>query len=337
VAAAGFKFPAPKPISILPVLPGRGMKLSTVSLASMELEITEIPSLQPGEISLVEMHSLLNILNVLHGELVVIGLHLEDQTDLLRQGLAICDRVKASFTDPVQALQFAARLPEDEKTILTEIAAAAARHPAKADDADMRESTANIRSVLHILRVRGQETLARAHAPSEWVDYTIDGLRADFLEVFAAIEKNSKGRYRIIYNLARQQPTDYFVGFAIESTNGRSVAMPLLFKDVMRDLLANARKYTAPGGTINTGIYETATELRFVVQDTGRGIPPDEIQTVVHFGRRGSNAQQVRTMGGGYGLTKAFLVTKRFGGRFWIKSELGVGTRITLAVPRPAA
>jgi signal transduction histidine kinase len=113
--------------------------------------------------------------------------------------------------------------------------------------------------------------------------------------------------------------------------------MPLFFKDVMRDLIANARKYTAPGGTINVGVYETDAELRFVVQDTGRGIPPDELQTVVHYGRRGSNVQQVRTMGGGYGLTKAFLVTKRFGGRFWIKSELGVGTRITIIVPRPAA
>jgi signal transduction histidine kinase len=303
----------------------------------MELEITAIPSLQPGEISLVEMHSLLNILNVLHGELVVIGLHLEDNPDLLREGLAICDRVKASFTDPVLALQFAAHLLQDEKVILGEIAAAAARHPAKAADADMQESTGNIHSVLRILEVRGQETLARAKAPAQWIDYTLDGLRADFLEVFAAIEKNSKGRYRIIYNLARQQPSDYFVGFAIESTNGRTVAMPLFFKDVMRDLIANARKYTAPGGTINTGIYETEKELRFVVQDTGRGIPPDEIQTVVHYGQRGSNVQQVRTMGGGYGLTKAFIVTKRFGGRFWIKSELGVGTRITLVIPRPSA
>jgi signal transduction histidine kinase len=42
-------------------------------------------------------------------------------------------------------------------------------------------------------------------------------------------------------------------------------------------------------------------------------------------------------MGGGFGLTKAFLVTKQFGGRMWIKSELGVGTRITLKLPRPGS
>ena len=301
----------------------------------MEVEITQIPSLQPGEISLVEMHSLLNVLNVLQGELTVIGLHLADNPDLLPQSLAICDRVKASFTDPTAALRFAAQVQADEKTILAEIAAELARHPAKAGDAETKESLDNIRSVFHILEVRAQETLARAGEPGRWIDYSIDSLRADFLEVFAAIEKNSKGRYRIIYNLARQQPADYYVDFVVESADNRSVAMPLFFKDVMRDLIANARKYTAPGGTINVGVYETETELRFVVQDTGRGIPPDEIQTVVHYGRRGSNVQQVRTMGGGYGLTKAFLVTKRFGGRFWIKSEPGIGTRITIIVPRP--
>jgi signal transduction histidine kinase len=41
-------------------------------------------------------------------------------------------------------------------------------------------------------------------------------------------------------------------------------------------------------------------------------------------------------MGGGFGLTKAFMVTKRFGGRFWIASELGRGTRIRIVIPLPA-
>jgi len=302
----------------------------------MEAEIIAIPSLQPGETSLVQMHSLLNILNVLQGELIVIGLHLADNPDLLQQSLAVCHRVKNSFTDPLSARLFAAGLPSDAHAILTEIAGAVAKRPGQARDPELQESLENIRSVIRILEVRAQETLAQTGDFAPWIDFPLDELREDFLDVFAAIEKNSKGRYRIIYNLARQQPSDYYVDFVIESANYRTVGMPVLFKDVMRDLIANARKYTAPGGTINVGLHETETELRFVLQDTGRGIPPDEIQTVVHFGRRGSNARDVRTMGGGYGLTKAFLVTKRFGGRFWIKSELGVGTRVTIVVPRPA-
>lgn len=303
----------------------------------MELEITAIPSLQPDEISLVEMHSLLNVLNVLQGELTLIGLHLADDPGHLPQGLALCDRIKASFSDPAAALEFAVRVTEDEKTIMAEISARLARHPAKAGDAETDESLANIRSVFLILEARAQETLANAREPGRWVDYRLSALREDFQAVFAAIERNSRGRYHIIYNLARQRPSDYYIDFELDSANGHTIAMPLLFKDVMRDLIANARKYTTPGGSINVGVYETDGELRFVVQDNGRGIPPGEIEQVVHFGRRGSNVKEVRTMGGGYGLTKAFLVTKRFGGRLWIKSEMGVGTRITIVIPRAVA
>lgn len=103
---------------------------------------------------------------------------------------------------------------------------------------------------------------------------------------------------------------------------------------MIRDLIANARKYTARGGSINVGGYETDGELRFVVQDIGLGLPPDEIEQVVHFGRRGRKVGEVHTMGGGFGLTKAFLITKRFSARLWTKSELGVGTRLTIAIPR---
>jgi signal transduction histidine kinase len=303
----------------------------------MEVEITQIPSLQPGEISCVELHSLLNVLNVIHGELTLIGLHLAEDVELLPQGLALCRRIKASFSDPVAALAFATRVREEEATIFAEISAQLARYPAKASDAETTESLANIRNIFHILEVRAQETLAHAREPGRWIEHGLAELRADFHEVFAAIEKNSRGRYHITYNLARQQPADYYIDFELDSADGRTIAMPWLFKDVIRDLIANARKYTAPGGSINVGVYETDGELRFVVQDTGRGIPPGEIEQVVHFGRRGSNVESVRTMGGGFGLTKAFLVTKRFGGRLWIASELGVGTRITICIPRPVA
>jgi signal transduction histidine kinase len=312
---------------------------STVTTPAMPvgIEITSIPPLAPGELSLIEMHTLFNMLNVLSGELMLIGLHLANDPDLLKESLATCDQIKSRLADPARALEFAAHVADEEQAILAAIVAVRVRHAVPPDDAEFNESVANIHSVFRILEVRAQEVLARAQAPDRWLDFPLEELRLDFHEVFAAIEKNSKGRYRIIYNLARQQPSDYYVDFAIESTNGRSIAMPLLFKDVMRDLIANARKYTLPGGTINVGLYETGAELRFVVQDTGRGIPAEEIPAVVHFGRRGSNVQQLRTMGGGFGLTKAFLVTKRFGGRMWIKSELGVGTRITLKLPRPGA
>lgn len=305
-------------------------------MSAVEIEIAEIPPLRPDEASLIDQHSVLNIISVLHGELVLLGLGLADDAWLLRSALARCETIHDSLYDGEDSLRQAARIGEHEAFILAEVAAALQARPAQAALPETQESVANLRSVFAILGTRARELLARAHAPDRWIDVPIEDLRQDFRQVFAAIEKNSRGRYRIIYNLAQQEAADYYVDFAITSDNGRSVTLPLLLKDVMRDLMANARKYTAPGGTISAGLYETADTLKFTVQDTGCGIPPDELAAVVHYGKRGSNVAHTRTMGGGFGLTKAFLVTKQFGGRFWIRSELGAGTRIRLEIPRPA-
>ena len=304
-------------------------------MPAVETEIVKIPPLSPGETSLVDQHSLLNVLNVLFGALGLLGHALAGDEALLRGSLARCEGIRRDLADAGAARLHAAAVGGHATAILGEVELALAAHPARARMPEVEESVENIRSVFDVLEVRARELLARAQAPGEWIAVPIEELRADFRLVFAAIEKNSHGRYRIIYNLAKQEPADYYVDFAIESADRRTVALPLVFKDVMRDLMANARKYTPPGGIISAGLYEAESVLKFSVQDSGCGIPPDEIETVVHYGRRGSNVLAVRTMGGGFGLTKAFLVTKQFGGRFWIRSELGVGTRIRLEIPRP--
>ncbi|MBA3849304.1 MAG: histidine kinase [Opitutus sp.] len=302
-------------------------------MPAAEIEITAIPPLSPDQVSLLDMHSVLNVLNVLHGELYLLGVALGDE-EVLRPALARGEGIRRDLADPAAALRHAATLGEHEAAVLANVEAALRAHADKAGAPEVAESVGNIRSVFQVLGVRAREILARARAPGEWVDVPIEELRTDFRQIFAAIEKNSHGRYRIIYNLARQEHADYYIDFVIESDNQRTVSLPLLFKDVMRDLMANARKYTAPGGTINAGLYETAEKLKFTVQDSGCGIPTGELQTVMHYGKRGSNVASFRTMGGGFGLTKAFFVTKQFGGRFWIRSEVGAGTRIRIEIPR---
>lgn len=300
-----------------------------------EIEITEIPALKPNEQSLLELHSLLNILNVLRGELSLIGLALTGEDTLLRQSLALCTRLVESLRSLESGLSAARQIDAHERAVLGEIEEALQRHPEGRNNSDVAESMANLVSVFSILRVRARELLARVQYPERWERFSAAALQRNFLEVFSAIEKNSRHRFRIIYNAALQRPNDYYFDLKIESAEGDGFWMPPVLHDVMRDLTANARKYTAPGGHITAALHADTSGLRFVVEDTGRGIPPDELAAVVQFGRRATNVGDVRTMGGGFGLTKAFFVTKQFGGRFWIASELGRGTRIRLEVPRP--
>jgi signal transduction histidine kinase len=302
-----------------------------------EVEITEIQPLNAGDRSVLDLHSMLNVFNVLRGELMLIGLTLGDNEELLSPALAVCDRLVGALRNPPLALALAREIETSIGTMVAAVEAQLVLQPARRTDPEIVDSRANLDSVFAILRVRARELLARTQAPEQWVRLPVADLQRSFMDVFAAIEKNSRGRYRIIYNAALQGAPDYYVDFKIESVDGTELEMPPVFQDVMRDLIANARKYTAPGGHITAALHAGADALRFTVEDTGRGIPPGELQSVMEFGHRASNVTDVRTMGGGFGLTKAFLVTKQFRGRFWLGSTLGVGTRIRIFIPRPVA
>ncbi len=276
----------------------------------------------------------MNVLNVLNCELIVLGLTVADDEGFFSDGLIQCEVMLASLHDRELALRQAAEIDVMEKRVFDELGRKLAA--IKGAKPEWLESLGNIRTVFAILKLRARELLARVAAPERWMEFSIDALRRDFEEVFAAIERNSRGRYRILYNAARQLEGDYYVDLKLEAGDDKVVTMPPVLLEVMRDLIANARKYTPPGGHITAAFYADAQELRFVVRDDGRGIPSEEIKQVVAFGKRASNVGAVRTMGGGFGLTKAFFVTKQFGGRFWIASRLGYGTQVRLWIPRPA-
>ncbi len=81
------------------------------------------------------------------------------------------------------------------------------------------------------------------------------------------------------------------------------------------------------------GIFQDAEQLRLVVEDNGRGIPEESIESVVDFGIRAGNAVHKTSYGGGFGLTKAYYITGKFGGRMWIESEVGHFTRVKIVIP----
>ncbi|ACB74546.1 histidine kinase [Opitutus terrae PB90-1] len=298
-----------------------------------EIEITEIPPLKPAEQTLLDMHSVLNVFNVLWSELTLIGLALADDPAHLREGQALIGRLVAGLRDPVASLEAARHIESHIAHVAAEIAESLAARPGAGRRPEVARSLASLESVFAVLRVRAREVLARAGRPELWLDMTVAELLSDFYEVLAAMQTGSHGRFGIVYNAAVQGPNDYYVDLRFESAVDDRLRLPLVFKDAMRDLVANARKYTAPGGQITAALFADHDRLRLAVRDTGRGIPMAELASVIDYGRRGSNVSDVRTMGGGFGLTKAFFVTKQFGGRFWIASELGHGTRVRIEIP----
>lgn len=110
---------------------------------------------------------------------------------------------------------------------------------------------------------------------------------------------------------------------------------------VLTNLLGNAFEFTPSGGRVwvDAGMYPEDPENVVLIEvgDTGRGIAPDHHELIFReFAQVDSSASRAHH-GTGLGLTIARRFVELHGGRIWVESELGQGSRFffTLPVRRP--
>jgi len=298
------------------------------------MEITADINLTKEQRARMELHSFLNILNILVGELQLLRLDL-DQPEALPECTRMVESVLQAIEDGNLDDGLTWELAALNIFFDREIQEARAAAGAAGKDPGVQESVNNLNSILRVLTLRLEERRERIRNGSNWLPRSAKRLTENFMKFLAAVEKNSRGRYHIIFNVAAQESNDYLVNLKIEGPGGDTLVMPPVMQDVFRDLIANARKYTPPGGEITAGLAQTNKELRLVVEDNGKGIPQKEIGRVVEFGYRAKGTRDQTTKGGGFGLTKAYVTTRELGGRMWIESEEGRGTKIIIHIPMP--
>lgn len=100
----------------------------------------------------------------------------------------------------------------------------------------------------------------------------------------------------------------------------------------VRNLVGNAVKYTRSGGSVDVVLSRTRDVASVVVEDTGVGIPADEIDGLFRPFARASNASR-HASGTGLGLVFVKSVAERHGGGVSVTSDLGAGSRFVLALP----
>jgi two-component system phosphate regulon sensor histidine kinase PhoR len=108
-----------------------------------------------------------------------------------------------------------------------------------------------------------------------------------------------------------------------------------MLSQVIVNLLSNAVKYTPAGGSvrIETEVDETAGIARVSVNDTGVGIPEDEVKHVFDkFYRVGANKNQAKGTGLGLNLVKQ-IVEKVHSGRVFVTSKPGEGSKFGFELP----
>ena len=113
-----------------------------------------------------------------------------------------------------------------------------------------------------------------------------------------------------------------------------TMADPRILESVVRNLLANAIRYTPAGGRIVVSAAAAGDTAVLAVRDTGIGIPPEHQGRVFDRLYRADEARARSSGGSGLGLAIAQRATAALGGRIELTSTPGEGSTFRILLPR---
>ncbi len=108
-----------------------------------------------------------------------------------------------------------------------------------------------------------------------------------------------------------------------------------MIRRVITNLLENASKYSPQGSKIEVGARQEKGQIQVWIEDNGPGIPASECERIFEkFTRQKSeNAPK----GLGLGLAYCRLALQAHGGKIWVESEVGSGSRFIFTLPLETA
>jgi signal transduction histidine kinase len=103
-------------------------------------------------------------------------------------------------------------------------------------------------------------------------------------------------------------------------------------KQVLLNLVGNAVKFTPERGQVWVRADSEGGDVRVEVGDTGPGIAVgDQERIFLEFQQAGSEAGKPQGTGLGLALAKKFI--EMHGGKIWLESEIGKGSRFFFTIP----
>ena len=110
---------------------------------------------------------------------------------------------------------------------------------------------------------------------------------------------------------------------------------PQLIEQILRNLLSNAIQYTDQGSIVLTFENENG-HLKFSVQDTGHGIPTEDLPVIFKEFFRSEHSRSHHD-GLGLGLSIVSRIVQKIGGECTVKSEVGTGSLFTIQTRYPVS
>ena len=107
-----------------------------------------------------------------------------------------------------------------------------------------------------------------------------------------------------------------------------------LLKEAVRIFVDNSIKYTPEGGKIKINCYAQDARAVLVVEDTGIGIPAEDLPHIFNRFYRADKSRTKQTGGTGLGLAIAKRIIQLHGGKIKVNSIINEGTKITVSLPQ---
>ena len=130
----------------------------------------------------------------------------------------------------------------------------------------------------------------------------------------------------------RAQRREIRLGRTLDERLGKIHADERKVKQVLLNLLSNALKFTPEGGRIEVkaALHDGVAEIS--VTDTGVGIAPQDQEAVFEEFRQVGTASK-KSEGTGLGLAISRKFVELHGGRMWVESEVGKGSKFVFTLP----
>jgi PAS domain S-box-containing protein len=170
-----------------------------------------------------------------------------------------------------------------------------------------------INDLLDLAKIESGAVTALNIAPAR-----LDDLREDLERSFAQLAQDKGLEFRVSFDAALP---------AVIRTD-----MPRL-KQVLKNLLANAFKFTRQGSVSLQVAPAEPGRIAFAVTDTGIGIPPDKQQIIFDAFQQADGTTARQYGGTGLGLSISRELTRLLGGEIRVASEPGKGSTFTLYLP----
>jgi signal transduction histidine kinase len=100
--------------------------------------------------------------------------------------------------------------------------------------------------------------------------------------------------------------------------------------EVLANIIGNAVKFSPEGSTITLKAMTEGDGYHFIIEDHGKGISPEDLP---HVFDRYWQARETARLGTGLGLAISKGIITAHGGKIWIDSKLGSGTRVHFTLP----